>query len=129
MIKLTNILKEIKIRSANNNNPHTSNEGLCDFLNHNIKDLIKKEDISDNRNNGVHWIVDDINSLELDIAVDGLYKNDEEEYDGSIIEYNKEIGIAYHWLCPEEDLPDYGSFEWEEMELAGVKFWKVEYNI
>ena len=122
MIKLTNILKEIKIRSANNNNPHTSNEGLCDFLNNNIKDLIKKENISnDDDNDDVAYFVNtDINSLELELGGGD---------DGDEIIWNDEIGISYHWFCPEEDLSDGGSFEWEEDELNGVKYWVIKYNI
>ena len=44
MIKLTNILKEIKIRSANRSDLH-SNESLLDFFNQNIKEFIKYEGI------------------------------------------------------------------------------------
>ncbi len=121
MIKLTNILKEIKIRSANNNNPHTSNEGLCDFLNNNIKDLIKKENISnDDDNDDIDYFVNtDIDDLKLELSGN---ENDE-------IIWNDEIGISYNWFCPEEDLSDGGSFEWEEDELNGVKYWVIKYNI
>lgn len=122
MIKLTNILKEIKIR--NNNIPYHifSNEELCRFLNNNIKDLIKKENISnDDDNDDVAYFVNtDINSLELELGGGD---------DGDEIIWNDEIGISYHWFCPEEDLSDGGSFEWEEDELNGVKYWVIKYNI
>lgn len=122
MIKLTNILKEIKIR--NNNIPYHifSNEELCRFLNNNIKDLIKKENISnDDDNDDVAYFVNtDINSLELELGGGD---------DGDEIIWNDEIGISYNWFCPEEDLSDGGSFEWEEDELNGVKYWVIKYNI
>jgi len=125
MIKLTNILKEIKIRSANNRNPHTSNEGLCDFLNDNIKDLINQENIinmEDDVDEGdvEYWTINDVSSLKLELSGgDG----------NEIIWDGVEIGVSYHWFCPEEDLPDGGSFEWEEDELNGVEFWTIRYNI
>lgn len=121
-MKLINILKEIKIRNSNIPYNITSNEELCRFLNNNIKDLIKKENISnDDDNDDVAYFVNtDINSLELELGGGD---------DGDEIIWNDEIGISYHWFCPEEDLSDGGSFEWEEDELNGVKYWVIKYNI
>ncbi len=121
MVKLTNILKEIKIR--NNNIPYHifSNEELCRFLNNNIKELIKKDKITDNEDDEHYsWLVDNIGSLGLEVFYD---------VDFNVVMYNEEIGVAYHWLCPKENLPDWGSFRWDEEELYGVKFWEVNYNI
>jgi len=120
MIKLTNILKEIKIRNVNKPDLST-NEGLCDFLNQNIKELIKKEEITDDENNeDAAYFIDNVNDLQLKLGGGE---------DGNEIIWNDEIGISYHWFCPEEDLSDGGSFEWEEDELNGAEFWSIRYNI
>lgn len=112
MIKLTNILKEIKIRSANRSDLH-SNESLLDFFNQNIKEFIKYEGID-------KWYDGDPDTLKLvlrntpdnktEIAWDlfGLYSS------------------THHWLCPIEELPDPGSDnQWVKTEFKGVKFWRL----
>jgi len=118
--KIVPQLKEIKIRNINNLQIN-SNKDLCNFLNQNIKDLIKQENITDNDEDEEEgYIVNDISSLKLELSGgDG----------NEIIWDGVEIGVSYHWFCPEEDLPDGGSFEWEEDELNGVEFWTIRYNI
>ena len=106
MIKLTNILKEIKIRSVNRPDLHT-NEGLLDFLNQNLQEFIKHEGI---------WH-EHPDSVKLRLR----------NHDGKTeITWNLfGIDLTYHWLCPEKELPGPGSGEWERTEFKGVEFWKL----
>jgi len=99
-----------------NNTVFNSNEELCDFLNQNIKELIKHENIVNN------WEVNDVDSLKLLVVEDG------DAGDTTII-WSEEIGVMYHWLCPENELPDGGSFEWKEIEFKNTKFWTLYFNI
>jgi len=111
MIKLTNILKEIKIRNINNFQIN-SNKNLYDFLNQNIKEFIKHESIE-------AWYDGDLDALKLE-----LHDTDD---NGEIeVTWNEFAGeMSYHWLCPEEDLSDPGSGEWVKDEFKGAEFWKL----
>jgi len=110
-MKLTNILKEIRIKSLNKPNLST-NEDLCDFLNQNIKEFAIHEDI-------YSWWDWNTAVPKLEVTPSfGTGNKTEVRFD----EFGYE---SYHWLCPKEDLPNPGSYYWDKTEFKGVEFWKL----
>ncbi len=119
-MKLTNILKEIQIKTLNSVSPHNSNEGLCNFLNQNVQEFIKHENIDAWHENP-------------DILKLKIVKNHSESGKTEIRWINQYDTVfayveveAYHWLCPKENLPNPGSFAWVVTEFKDVKFWKLD---
>jgi len=118
-MKLTNILKEIRIKSLNNDGV-SDNESLVRFLNNNISEFIEHEEII-----SAFMIDEEIaNRLRLH------YKNSE-EHGGEIVwkDPTLDYNLPFHYFYgKEENLPDPGSAEWVPMFFKGIHFWKLDYS-
>ena len=152
MIKLTKILSEIKVKP----DYLKSAKILASFFNKNKKELAKEFintflyilNEEDEVFEGIERYGDDMSGEEL-------YENASEEQKSKILDkvveemgeaevidindggnnyaevcFRCEVGINFHpWVEDEDELPDAGSYEWDEGSLGNVKFYYVTYSI